>query len=183
MKDRILKLLSSGLPQAVVASSVGCTASYISQLMADKEFANAVAMARTTGLSAALDRDEKLDKLEDLVLDKMEQSLPYVTKPMELTRIYQTLNVAKRRAVPATGDLAATQQVISLTIPIQVVASFQLSQNKEIVEVDGRTLVSLSAKQLQEQLSQRNKYANNLPAPAARTDRSAATDSIESKIT
>jgi hypothetical protein len=151
--------------------------------MSDKDFATQVSIARTTGMTEALDRDSKLDKLEDLLLDRMQDSVAYVTKPMELTRIFQTLNAAKRRSTPNTGELPQTQQIISLNIPVHVVANFQLSNTREIVEVDGRALVSMSAKQLRDQLDRRDDDANRLPQTTKEINSRAAARSIASKLT
>jgi len=51
-KDRILKLLGSGLGGEVVSATVGCDPSYISQLMADEEFRSRVLAMRIESLTA-----------------------------------------------------------------------------------------------------------------------------------
>lgn len=174
MKERIKKLLGAGVPQGVVATSVGCSPSYISQLMEDSHFAEEVALARVGNMTALTDRDSRIDKLEDAAIERLEELLPYATKPMELTRIFQTLNAAKRRSAGAVADLPQANQVIQLNIPIQVVSNFQLSERREVVEVNGRTMVSMSAKQLQELAANHTKELPN--ANTNRETKDAAND-------
>src|SRR5882672_10943954 len=80
-RERVLKLLGQGVEQEVVATAVGVSPSYISQLLADPEFASAVAELRLLNLEAASDRDSKYEALEDKLLKKLDETADYMTKP------------------------------------------------------------------------------------------------------
>lgn len=158
MRDRLLKLLGSGVSNAVAASAVGCTESYVSQLMAEEEFAQKVAALRFEMLQASRARDEKADTLEDKLLEKLETTLPLIMKPMEVLKALSTVNGLQRRSKPAQEQVHIQNQIIQLQMQTNVVAKLTLTPNKEIVAVDGRDLITMSSAQL---LMEAKDHANN----------------------
>ena len=164
MKDKILSMLGNGIPAVVVAASCGVTPGYISQLQADSDFAERLANLKVTSLTKQTDRDEKLDRLEDAAILKMEELLPYATKPMEVTRIFQTLNAAKRRGLNNQDVPVASLQVITLNMPMQVINNFKLTEKREVIEVNDRALVTMQGSSLLKIVEQRNKGVINATA-------------------
>lgn len=162
MKERIKVMLGNGLSPSVTALACGCTPAYVSQLLAEEQFAAEVAELRFASISAATDRDVRTDKIEDALLAKLEELLPYMTKPMEVVRTYMAINGAKRRGAPISQELPQTTQVIQLFLPPQVVNNFKLSKTNEVVEVDNRTLVSMQAPKLLESLKAKIGGSNEL---------------------
>ena len=118
-EDRALKLLGQGLGPEIVAATIGVEVSRISQLLADEEFRKKVATIRFESLSKNNDRDSSYDSLEDKLLEKLEKSLEYnfSMKPMEISRILQTVNNAKRRGATSPEAFNSQGEVVSLVMP------------------------------------------------------------------
>lgn len=185
MYERLLQLLGSGVSPAIAATAVGCSESYVSQLMSTEEFAAKVAQLRFDNLQSNTKRDGRIDSLEDKLLDKMEETLPYVSRPAELTRMFQIINGAKRRGANINEQMPVANQVVNLMIPQLTINNFVLSSQKEIVEVDGKSLVTMPAKNLLAEIAQRqqgdknghldNKSSGGVNYPAAHSPLKTAT--------
>jgi hypothetical protein len=148
-KDQICELLGAGLDISVVANAVGCTPTYIGQLLSEDDFASRVTELRTKNLQGASKRDEKINNLEDAFLDKLDEVKDLLYKPRDVLQAVNTLNRMQRRGVPAEASLVAKQPTVHLNIPqILVQQNFLLNNQGEVVEVDGRTMVSMPAHQL-----------------------------------
>lgn len=149
MKQKLLELLGSGISQEAAANAVGCTPAYISQLMADEEFRASVVTRRVAALQAATERDGEYDSLEDELLAKLKKSLPLIIKPGEVLRAIQVINAAKRRGV-AAADHAPQGGVnlVRLNLPKQLTIQFTMNATKEVVQVEGRELITMPSKQL-----------------------------------
>ena len=148
MRDRLIQLLGNGVSHAVAASAVGCSESYVTQLVSNPAVAEEIAALRFENLQAATVRDSKIDSLEDKLLVKFEEALPLMMRPAEIMRAAAVVNAMKRRgqAAPETAHIA--NQIVNLFMPKQAAISFQLSSNKEIIEVAGRPLVTMPSAQL-----------------------------------
>lgn len=153
-RKQIQELLGSGLSNAVVASAVGVSDSYISQLMADETFAAAVVAARTLSLTANSARDKSIDSLEDSLLDKLKDVIEtnQIYKPQDILRAFAVVNIAKRRGVAAHESLVINQTVVNLTIPEKVIRTFTTNTQGEVVDVEGQTLVTMPAHTLLKKL-------------------------------
>jgi len=161
MKERIIQLLGNGVSPAIAASAIGCSESYISQLLSTEEVAARVSALRFDNLQAANGRDKKMDSLEDKLLDKLGETLPMMMRPAEILRAAAIVNGMKRRGAAAPETMHIQNQVINLQIPNHATVKFQLSATREIVEVDGRSLVTMPSTQLL--VEAKNHAANRLP--------------------
>lgn len=148
MKERIIALLGNGVSPAIAASAVGCTEGYISQLMSDEDVAARVSALRFDNLQAASDRDKKADRIEDSLLDSLQKVLPMMMRPAEIVRSLAVVNALKRRASSAPDTMHIHNQVINLMLPQHTALRVTMSASREIVEVEGRTLVTMPASQL-----------------------------------
>jgi hypothetical protein len=148
--NKIKELLGTGLSNEVVASAVGCDPSYISQLMSREDFASEVVAMRTASLSANSTRDKNIDKIEDALIEKVQELVDthQIYKPLDVVRVFAAVNAAKRRGVPAHESLTINQTVVNLTIPESVVKTFTTNTQGEVVDVEGQTLVTMPATQL-----------------------------------
>lgn len=161
MQDKILQLLGSGLAPSVVANAVGCTPAYISQLLAQEEFALAVAELRCKGVERDVSRDNKYDALEDKLLEKLENIMPFLAKPRDVLEAIKTVNGAKRRAqVGQSVDSAKTIHV-HLQLPPAALARFSFNDNKEVIEVEGRVLANMPAANLIKSLEEKKEAEND----------------------
>lgn len=165
--DRIKQLLGNGISPDVVATAVGVTPAYVSQLMAEDIFRDEVIALRSTALAASTDRDTSWNKLEDKLLntlhDKVDQNMIY--KVPDIVRVLVAANNAKRRGNPISDNIKPTQQVVILNLPSVVLKQYKENANREIVEVtndDGtqQTLVTMPATQLMQQLTAMNGGTN-----------------------
>ena len=161
MKERLIELLGNGISPAIAASAVGCSESYVSQLLSDEAIAARISALRFENLQAASSRDKKMDSLEDKLLDKLETVVPMMMRPAEILKAVATVNAMKRRGSSAPEAMHVHNQVINLQLSPRVAIHFQLSSSKEIVEVAGRTLATMTSPQLL--LEAKNHATNKLP--------------------
>ncbi len=161
MKDRILSLLGSGISLTLVASAVGCEPSYISQLLANEEFALAVATERCKDIEQALEVDNRYDRLEDKLLERLENLLPMMLRPREVLHALQIVNSAKRRSqeMQQGAPQQITNNIVYLQLPTKAVNTFELSAQNEVISIEGKALVPMSTSALMKELA--------TPAPSA----------------
>jgi hypothetical protein len=166
MEDKILKLLGSGISPGVVATTVGCDPSYVSQLLGREDFALKVAEMRCATLEAATTRDNKYDSIEDRLLEKLEDVLPFMMKPRDILDALTKVNAAKRRgAQPLTTVDTSKQVIINLSLPVQIVKNFVQNKQGEVIEVGDRQLINMPAADLMKSLEQRRALDEQSSAP------------------
>lgn len=159
-QDRVIQLLGSGLPAEVVATAVGCEPSYISQLLADDEFAKKVSELRIQNLQAATKRDNKWDEIEDKLLDKLKDSVEYIMKPREILAALATVNSAKRRGATAQESLTINNTVVSLTLPQKAVHNFVVNQTNQVIGVNDQSLLTMPSMNVKSLLQQAKSLAD-----------------------
>ena len=159
--EKIKALLGDGLSNEVVATAVGVSPSYISQLMADRLFADEVIALRTQALTAASGRDRSWDGLEDKLLDRLHQIVDQhmIYKPQDLIRTLHVVNGAKRRGNPVHEQLTVNKTVVSIRLPTVVVNQYRKNDASEVIEVttpEGitQTLATMPAIALMRKLSE-----------------------------
>lgn len=155
-QQQVKELLGNGLSVGVVASAVGCTDSYITQLLSDEEFAAEVSRLRIISLAGDKKRDLNIDVIEDRLITKLgnavEEGAFY--KPHDLLRAFSVLNNAKRRAsIGSSGDFNQHNTVININIPTPIAKKFTINQQGEVLQVDDQTLVTMPTGQLLKSLA------------------------------
>lgn len=165
--DRIKELLGNGLSNEIVASTVGVTPSFISQLMSDETFYNAVIEKRTQTLAAATNRDRRIDGIEDKLIDQLDEAVSgkLIYKPADILRTFAVINAARRRGVDAAGGAGTTinSVTVNLTLPKVTRKTFTLDGNAEVIEVGDKTMVTMPAAALLKNLAKGTggeKFAN-----------------------
>lgn len=171
-KERVKILLGHITDHTRVAHLAGCDVSYISQLMADPEFAEDVALARLAQEERTMGMDNKADELENTLLDKLKKAVPMMFKPAEILRAYEVLNKAHRRAPMGTiGNNGAGAAVVQITLPPRAALRFKMDGAGEVIEVEGRPLVTMPSSDLMRQLSERGSvHGQELKALSDRLD-------------
>jgi hypothetical protein len=181
--EKIKELLGNGLSNEVVATAVGVSPSYISQLMSDEVFASEVVTLRTKTLTDATSRDRSIDSLEDKLLHKYGQLVDQgmVYKPTDVLRALQVINAAKRRGTTPQQANTVNQTVVILNIPVKVVNKFKKNISGEVIEVvtpegDQQTLVTMPSATLMRKLAEQHQGQKEyeqvrkyLPASTAET--------------
>lgn len=174
---RALELLSSGYDANVVAKSLGLSDGRISQLLHEPEFASALVERRFENLKKHNETDDKYDALEKQLLSQLERALPMCMRPMEIARMLQIINSAKRRGVSSPDHLQASQRkTVVLNIPIAVIQKFQTNAASQVVSVSDsegneESLVTIQSSNVQRLLNERAKEITELiPAPTRESD-------------
>ncbi len=157
LADRIKSMLGKGLPSTVVASAVGCDPSYVSQLMEREDFKSEVLVARAERAEDSVKRDSKWDQIEDAALDKALETIKFVSKPSDLVRVAQMANAAKRRATEFANGSEGAAPTVNLTLPAGASIIFQMNQQSQVVEIDGRSTAPLPTQHLTKLVAERQK--------------------------
>lgn len=152
-ESKALDLLGSGAAPTQVALALGVDPSYISQLLAQEDFARQVTERRYQALIKNSSRDAALDSLEDALISKMKNLIPLMCKPSEIIHAFTRINQAKRRALTATELPSQVGNVISLTLPIQIVQHFQVNSNNQVIKAGAQDLVTVQSGRLPQLLS------------------------------
>lgn len=154
-QQKIKELLGSGLDISVVATAVGCTHGYVSQLLSQEAFANEVAEMRTVSLQANNKRDRTIDGLEDSLIEKLGVAINsgMFYKPRDLLIAFRVINSAQRRGAPAQQTAITNNVVVNLQLPQRTVEKFTISQTGEVIGVNEQTLQTMPAHELLRNLS------------------------------
>lgn len=155
MKDRILKLLINGLSSSEVASVVGCSQSYVVQLLKDEDFKLKVQqgkLAEQTEKSEEEHIDTRYQTLEHKILNSISDGLDEATlgeKVRALETIHKRAETKHRLKNPAPQNPALQVNVISLQLPNHAVARvspvIEMNTQAEIVAIDNQPLAPMSA--------------------------------------
>jgi len=144
-ESRALQLLGQGLGAEMVASAVGVSVSRISQLLSETEFAAQVADLRFRNLSKHNERDAEYDKLEDELILKMRDLMPFMVRPMEVARVLQIINQAKRRGSSTPESITNQQTVVQLNMPISVYQKFTVNANNQVIQAGQQQLITVQS--------------------------------------
>jgi hypothetical protein len=153
--DRVKQLLGSGLNPTVVSEAVGCSVSYISQLLAEENFAREVSELRTKDLIKYQEIDGKYDTLEEKLLKKLEDLMPFFTKPRDVIAALQMVNSAKRKSVGPGAKALESGAVVNLILPNVILNHYKVNIHGAMVEVGGRDLTPMPSRQLLKTLEER----------------------------
>lgn len=169
-RKQIKELLGTGLSPEVVASAVGCEASYVSQLLSDEGFANEVSTLRTIALTSHSRRDASIDSIEDkllLELDEMVASKAFY-KPRDVLHAVQVVNAMKRRGHVAQHTGGVVNNIVHISLPPSAVRRFTTNRVNEVIDIDGQTVVTMPSHQLLKDLAARGEEGNERYKDAAK---------------
>lgn len=134
-----------------VATALGCDPSFVSQWLMDDSFRAQVLALRIESLQAQTQRDRKIDGVEDTLITKLEETIPYLTKPKDILMAFNILNNAKRRGASAAGgQINLTQNVVTISMPPVARQHYFPKTNAqgEVVQVGDQVTVTKSLQQL-----------------------------------
>lgn len=154
-------MLADGLSPVQVATTLGISESYISQLMGDEDFAAELESKRTEVAAADIAYDNQIDRVEGTFLDRIESKAPLANLQQSL-QAFAVLNKAKRRkdtAISRGTPQAGT--VVNLQLNVNLIPQYLMNGKNEIVEVEGKSMVSATPKKLDEILRLRNGEEGN----------------------
>lgn len=162
--ERAIKLLGSGIGPQAVATTLGCDASYISQLLMQDEYRDRVLALRMEGLQKQTERDGRIDGLEDEILGKLENLIPYITNVRQALQAFQLLNAAKRRGAASGGEINLQTNIVSINLPPVAREHFfpKMNAQGEVVQVGDQVTVTASLQSLlQDRLKTRKLTASD----------------------
>lgn len=165
-EERALTLLGQGVPPSAVASALGVDPSRITQLLGNEDFAARVVEKKYEALSKHNERDGLMDSMEDKLLDKLKDCLPFMTRPMEILKSFQIINAAKRRGQTGQESLTTKQTIIQLNIPQIILEKFTSNIHNQVVQVGHQSLVTIPSNQLLKQMEALNVTSRKIPLPA-----------------
>lgn len=144
-EERALNLLGQGISPEQTAAAVGLSASRISQLLSQADFAAAVSELRFSNLSAATDRDARYDSLEDDLLERMKDCLPLMVRPHEILKAIQVINSAKRRGAGPGNSVTENQTIINLILPTNILTQFQMNPQNQVIQAGDQPLLTIQS--------------------------------------
>lgn len=153
VQEKALKLLGAGVAAEQVASAIGVSPSYISQLLAEKHFADKVSDLRYAALQKHNTRDGKYDSLEDKLLDKLERAMPLMVRPDTIMKAMQVVNGAKRRGSSGPATVNNTQNIVNLMLPSVITQRFATDINNQVIKAGDQSLLTMPSSQLLKQLT------------------------------
>jgi hypothetical protein len=181
VKERVLNLLAAGLPASEVATVIGCSPSYISQLSKEPDFAEAL-KNRIIAANEESDEQKQLDKryetTEHLLLNAVKDKIPEASMG-EVIRALEVIDKRKdsshKRKNPGLVNPigpAVNVNIVQLALPQQVLktipqAVVQTNSQNEIVAIDGRALAPMSSDGVKNLFSQIQNVRNESAQIAA----------------
>ena len=159
----IATYLSEGQLAVDIARKLDVSESYIAQLREDDQFkmleAQMSGNVSTEATVAALSYDARLDSFQEEILSAIEAGIGMFTKPKDALDLFKTIDSAKRRG--RVESVGGNTQVTVLELPAFLINQSQpqlkdvVTADNQIIEVDGRALVSQTSDSLLETVSSR----------------------------
>ena len=146
--ERAVSLLGAGVPQEVVASALGVTPGYISQLLSNENFAAEVTNLKFVSLTKNNARDKSYNEVEDQLIEKLKRSLPLIIRPETILGALKVVNGATRRGHDATANLIDKQNIVQILLPVQIIQKFTTNINNQVIKAGDKDLITIQSSEL-----------------------------------
>lgn len=156
VEDRAMRMLGNNLSPEIVAQATGVSVSRISQLLSDSTFAASVMELRCGILQKHNDRDNAYDEMEDTLIAKMRDLIPYMYKPGEVLHAIRIINNAHRRGSVVSHNEGVAATVVNITLPTIITQRFITDINNQVITAGTQDLVTVQSSQMNKMLSGRN---------------------------
>lgn len=154
-KDSVLAMLAQNIPAHQISATLGVEESYISQLASNEDFQLQLAELKIEVAQADINYDAKLDLVEESFLDRIEDKSKFANLQQSI-QAFKVLNTARRRRDSRIqAPNTSTAAVIQLTVAVAVIPQYQVNSKNEIIEVEGKTMVSATPSKLDEIIATR----------------------------
>lgn len=154
IKQRALEMLALNMPQSAVAGRLGITEGAVSQLMADPAFLEALESKRVQISEKDQAFDDKLEKAEEDALDRIAARVQFGNLRDSLSA-FKVLNSARRRKDSQQHTPTNQGTAVLINMPVTLIPQFVINQKSEVVEVDGKTMLSASPAQMNKIMEER----------------------------
>ena len=156
MKSKIIEMLGAGCSPVQVALACGVGESYVSQLLSEEAIAERVAELRATRAAAYLEHDDAIDTDEEVARKLVRRNLDNgFLKPMEALKHFQVLNAARRKTDSGSNTQVPTSTVVNLNLPAMAAVQFKLTMDKQVIEIDGRSMTTMPAQKVTKMLREK----------------------------
>jgi hypothetical protein len=148
-KDLLEIYLAQNLTPAQAAAACGVSESYVHKLMEDEDF-----VARVSAQKQEL--AEKDGKFDDLMDDTEATLLGNISKRAQFAGMkeslmaFRILNGARRRRESKNAPPAQIGAIVQITLPASLAPQYVLNNKREIVEVEGRTMIAATPDRVDE---------------------------------
>lgn len=163
-KKKAAQLIGKGLSNTTIAKILNCTEAYIIQLKEDPTLQEAIQKIAARELENQELATPRLVSMRSRLLQKLDDAVDYMHKPMEIIKVLETveksLTSEKEREALGAKKNQNVNNVVQLVLPATHNFSFTLSTNREVIEVDGRTLQSMSSANIFKELEGQNGEQN-----------------------
>jgi len=145
-KEQVKDMLIQGISPVQISNTLAISESYVSQLLADEDFAGEVEAGKQLVLAEDLKYDEKVQRIEESYLDVIENKSRFANLQQSL-QAFKILNGAKkRRDAHVSSQTPGVGVVVNIQLPMAIIPSYVTNSKNEIVEVQGQTMVSATPK-------------------------------------
>lgn len=166
---RAMELLGSGVPAETVASALGVTPGYISQLLSDKNFSSAVTQLKYDALSKHTERDASYDEIEDELQVKLKKSMSFMIRPADILAAIRVINGAKRRGTDSKESIIAQQNIVEITMPTQIVQQFTTNITNQVIKAGDQDLITIQSSELLKAVETPTPITEELSNPETKT--------------
>lgn len=142
----IVKYLAQGLQQEQVASIVGCTPGYISQLLKQQDIVEQIDFYKKQYDQNEQHQQEEengWNALRTKVRIHLEEHLPYA-EYKDVIRLQEILDRRNEKKAPLQ-QVNIQQNVTILQVPAAAVPEFTVNSNNEVIGLGGQSLAPMSA--------------------------------------
>lgn len=157
-KQRIASLLAQGIKPTDVASIVGCTPSYLTQLAKDPEFQHILSETQTNTSVQVAEEEHLNDKYvvaEHRALDAVVSNLSLM-EPREQIKALEVISKrqTERQKTSALAKAASENNnqpriVVQLNMPSHAIPEMTLSANNEVVSIGNRALAPMDSRSVE----------------------------------
>jgi transcriptional regulator with XRE-family HTH domain len=153
-RDQIISNSAKGLSQVQIARMLGVDESYVSQVVNSDDGKQEIE-ALAAGISEENAKfDSDLDSAEQVALERIKSRIGLANFQQSLAA-FKILNAANRRRDTAPAARQTVGEIHTVVLPQVAVTQYIMNTQSEIIEVEGRTMISASAKQLPQLIQQR----------------------------
>lgn len=147
--EKAIELLGRRVPASVVANATNLSMSYLHEMCQDEHFMGRIVALQTERLEEATNRDNKYNKLEDKLLERLETLAPNIHDPVKAAQVLKIVNGAIRRGAGENNpaEINMQQGVVTLVMPTNLLNMFQNKQH-EVVVNDKNEVVAVSGTKL-----------------------------------
>lgn len=154
MQEKIVEMLGAGVTPVQVARAVGCEESYVSQILAVPELHGRITELRAVRAAQYIEHDDTIEEMEKRALVRLSNAIDFL-RPMEALKAFQVLNSAKKKSDAASRQDVPTSTVVNINLPAAAITQFKLTSDKQVIEVDGRSMATMPAAKVAQMLREK----------------------------